>query len=210
MLKVDDLHLEALVQCLDVFDTSHLGLQSSEFLLRQVLSYARLHDDDVAELALASASHQVATDVPLDLGSRSDVLHVLEPLPGEHTPRSSLQSQHRLLDLPVSPSLHPSSGPGLNLSGSALFANGLSSLSREVTTSASLQTHDSPANLAVTRRDDEAPNCFLDHQTGVALLVGTKLLQVGHLSGAKENLGLAEFELVLVLYIRRKGKSLSV
>lgn len=64
MLEVDDLHLQALVQRLDVLDATCLGLESPEDPLREELAHARLHEDDVAELASAGPTHQVAPRVP--------------------------------------------------------------------------------------------------------------------------------------------------
>ena len=63
-LQIDDLHLETLVEGLDVLNATRLGLQPPEDSSRQPFAHAALYSHDVAHLSLAGAAHQVPTGVP--------------------------------------------------------------------------------------------------------------------------------------------------
>lgn len=75
----------------------------------------------------------------------------------------------------------------------------MTSPARQVSSSVSLQQHGGPADLSVANSLQPPPHRLLDLDAGRAKFVRPELLQVRHLPGPEEDLGLAELEHVRVL-----------
>ena len=83
--------------------------------------------------------------------------------------------------------------------GCFLAAHSVGPTARQESPRPPLQRKRGPAHPAVALTVKPAFDVLLDHDAAVAQLLRAKLLQVGHLPRAEEQLGLAELVLVLVV-----------